>query len=138
MNIKMKRCDGCGEQRPIWKNMVVDGVRNRLCKSCWSCQPGKDNKSKPTQRKPIAPRSSKRSQEEKRYAAKRVMFMMEHQLCQVNISGLCTQRSTDVHHKAGRVADLLVDETEWIAVCRACHDFIHTHPKDAREMGWLK
>jgi hypothetical protein len=66
------------------------------------------------------------------------MFMMQHPLCEVNISGLCKQKSTDVHHKAGRVADLLVDETEWIAVCRACHDFIHAHPKDAREMGYLK
>ena len=64
--------------------------------------------------------------------------MLSHTLCEVNMTGLCTQKSTDVHHVAGRIGSLLLDETQWIAVCRACHDFIHTHPKDARERGWLK
>lgn len=135
MNSKLKLCDGCGKQQVIWKNESVDGIRNRYCKSCWSCRNSNDTKDKPT-RNPIAPRSHKRSQEEKLYAGKRVLFMLSHTLCEANMTGLCTQRSTDVHHKAGRIGSLLLDEAQWMAVCRTCHMWIETHPIEATEMGW--
>jgi hypothetical protein len=137
MNPNKKHCDGCGKQLPIWKNVVVDGIRNRLCKHCWSCHKSNDSNSKPTKnKKPIAPRSHKRSQEERVYTGKRVIFMLEHPMCQANISGLCTHRSTDVHHKAGRVGSLLLDEQLWMSVCRVCHQWIEEHPIEATEQGW--
>jgi uncharacterized CHY-type Zn-finger protein len=132
---KLKICDGCGKPRRIWKNLTEDGVRKRLCKECWSCH--SSHSSKPIkQHKPLAPRSTKRTHEEKIYAGKRVIFMHQHSMCEANISGLCTHKSTDVHHKAGRIGSLLVDETQWMAVCRACHMWIETHPIEATEKGW--
>lgn len=48
------------------------------------------------------------------------------------------QRSRDVHHKAGRLAGNLIDQSTWMAVSRKNHDRIHRNPKWAREMGYLK
>ena len=132
--ISQKKCDGCNKQRVIWKNHVQDGVRKRLCKECWSCQT--IHSYKPTSKKPLAPRSKKRSKQESEYSSKRKIFMLEHPMCQANISGLCTHKSTDVHHKAGRVGSLLLDESKWMAVCRTCHQWIETHPIEATEKGW--
>lgn len=134
---KEKICDGCGKSRPIWKNAMVDGVRHRFCQYCWSCHPENTKSAKKsTSSKPIAPRSHKRSKEEKMYAGKRAIFMSTHQMCEANIVGLCTQKASEVHHKAGRIGDLLLDETKWMAVCRSCHTWIEEHPNEATEMGF--
>jgi len=57
-------------------------------------------------------------------------------MCQAHIPGICTGHATDVHHKAGRVGDLLLDVTYWLAACRACHDWIERHPKEAKVIGF--
>lgn len=141
MNTKLKTCDGCRKEKPIWKNVSIDGVRHRYCKTCWSCHPQNTKAAKTSAtktNKPIAPRSHKRSKQEKLYSAKRAIFMVNNSMCEANIVGLCTQRATDVHHKAGRSGDMLLDESEWMAVCRACHDWIETHPPEATELGFRK
>jgi hypothetical protein len=37
---------------------------------------------------------------------------------------------------AGRVGELYLDETHWLALCRACHFYVEMHPKEAKEMGF--
>jgi len=132
----LKTCDGCGEQRKIWKNLTENGVRKRLCKGCWSCQSKVSYK--PTNKKPLAPRSKKRAKQESEYINKRKIFMEEHPMCQANISGLCTMHSTDVHHIKGRSGELLLEVSEWLSVCRACHQWIETHPVEATALGFRK
>jgi hypothetical protein len=133
----VKICDRCGKERKIWKNLMEDGERRRLCKECWSCQTR--HSLKPTKvKKPIAPRSHKRAKQEKEYSAKRRIFMQDNPICQANISGLCTTQSTDVHHVMGRSGELLLEVAEWLSVCRACHMWIETHPIEATELGFRK
>lgn len=135
---KFKTCDKCHRDKVIWKNVVENGERKRYCKECWSCQTR--HSSKPTSKKPLAPRSKKRAKQEKEYSDKRKIFMSTHPMCQANISGLCTQQSTDVHHiisGSNRNTSFLDDNT-WLSVCRACHSWIHLHPKTARDLGLLK
>tara|TARA_R110002126_G_scaffold79669_10_gene197713 strand:- start:404 stop:820 length:417 start_codon:yes stop_codon:yes gene_type:complete len=136
--MKLKVCDGCQKERPIWKNIVLDGARRRLCKTCWSCHSSKTSVKKPTEAKPIAPRSKKRSKQENIYAGKCAIFKVTHTMCEAAIVGLCTHKTTDVHHIAGRSGDMLLDETEWLAVCRACHNWIETHPIEATELEFRK
>lgn len=45
--------------------------------------------------------------------------------------------ATEVHHKNGRHGARLNDESRWLAVSRAGHDFIHNNPSEARARGWL-
>jgi hypothetical protein len=33
---------------------------------------------------------------------------------------------------------MLLDEDEWMGVCRACHDWIETHPTEATSLGFRK
>lgn len=132
MKIKMKLCDGCGEPRVIWKN---HGGK-RYCQRCWSAHSA-TTKPKPTARqKKLPPRSPKRIKEEAEYSKERKVFLVARPMCEAHIAGICTQHSTDVHHKAGRSGDLYLDKRYWLAVCRACHMWIETHPKEARELGY--
>jgi hypothetical protein len=134
---KLKICDGCHFPKVIWKNVIEEGERRKLCKECWSCH--SSHSRKPTKvKKPIAPRSHKRKAQEKDYSSKRKIFMAEHPMCQANIPGLCTSQSTDIHHVKGRIGELLLDETHWMSVCRACHMYIETHPIEATELGFRK
>ena len=136
MKQKLKECDGCGKETVIWKNH--GGFK--YCKYCWSCQnpKNKDNIQKPTDYK-IPQVSSKRKKKDQEYLKLRERFLTENHLCQVTVAG-CTNGATDVHHTyagANRDAFYLVQST-WRAVCRNCHDWIHSHPTEARVMNWLK
>ena len=52
------------------------------------------------------------------------------------VTPVCTGTAVHQHHKAGRGANL--DNASLIIdVCRSCHDFIHAHPTEAYERGWL-
>jgi hypothetical protein len=131
---KKKICAGCGLESFIWKN--VDGMK--LCKQCSSnTGVAKPSNTKPTARqKPIPPRSQKRTKEEKLYSGKRIIFLQENPMCQAHLPGICTKFSTDVHHKEGRIGDLLLDDTKWLAACRFCHEWIENNPEEAQEKGF--
>lgn len=45
--------------------------------------------------------------------------------------------SNDIHHVKGRVGSNYLDESTWLAVSRFSHDWIHSNPKRARELGLL-
>jgi hypothetical protein len=138
MKTKQKLCDGCGEHRYIWKNVVVNGERQRLCKGCWSCHElNQGYKHKPTSQKPIAPRSPKRAKQERQYSKECRQFKEDNPHCKAAIPGVCTGLTYDVHHKGGRENDLLLYQPWWLATCRMCHEWIHANPKEARELNLL-
>lgn len=83
--------------------------------------------------KPIAKKSAKRTEEEKIYIKKSKLFLEARMLCEVKG---CKRRSEDVHHKAGRTGSLYLDESKWLAVCRAHHAYIEVHPTWAKENGY--
>lgn len=130
---KKKICAGCGLESFIWKN--VGG--KKLCKQCSSNTGVAKLSIKPTAKsKPIAPRSQKRSKEERLYSGKRVIFLQEHPMCEAHLPGICTEYSQEVHHKKGRIGDDLLDETHWLALCHMCHDYIENHREFAMEKGF--
>lgn len=133
-------CDGCGDLNFIWKN---EGG-NRYCKFCWNKRQAmtkgvaKWNVKKITNKpyKPIPSRSHKRKKQESLYARLRREFLLSSPHCQANLPNKCTRQATDVHHKAGRIGNLLNDTKHWLAVCRACHDWIELNPIEAKELGF--
>lgn len=42
-----------------------------------------------------------------------------------------------VHHQAGKVGPLLMDERYWVPACETLHSFIHANPKAARKYGLI-
>jgi hypothetical protein len=134
MQVKLKECDGCHKETVIWKNH--EGYR--YCKLCWSCHKSKDNTQKPT-KSAISQVSSKRKKKDQEYLKLRNRFLTQNHLCQLAVAG-CTNGATDVHHKfsgSDRDTYYLVQST-WLAVCRACHSWIHENPEKARILGHLK
>lgn len=126
-------CDGpCKEVQFIWKNH--EG--KRYCKNCWGAHSGNKQKGKPTVCKtPIPSRSPKRAKEERLYLAKRIIFLSKHPICHAHLPG-CTTQSSQVHHKQGRIAKLLLDEEKWLPVCYSCHQHIEDHPLEAIRLGF--
>jgi hypothetical protein len=83
--------------------------------------------------------TSKRHALNLEYGKKRKAFMALNPWCQVVLEDgkRCRRRSTDCHHRKGRAAFYL-DENTWMAVCHQCHEDIHTQKqKWAREKGYL-
>lgn len=135
MKPSKKFCDGCKTEQFIWKNERG----NRYCKNCWSrVQSVTASKNiKPTiARKPIAPRSKKRATQEREYSKLRKDFLLSSPTCQAKLPTICTIHATDIHHTKGRISDLLTDTNFFLAVCRACHTWIETHPIESKELNF--
>jgi hypothetical protein len=83
--------------------------------------------------------TSKRHALNLEYGKKRKAFMALNPWCQVVLEDgkRCRRRSTDCHHRKGRAAFFL-DQNTWMAVCHQCHEDIHTQKqKWARKQGYL-
>ncbi len=118
---KLKKCAGCSTFKHIWKSHG----KEKYCKECWY------SIEKP---KSISPVSKKKRVEMDEYGKKRTAFLALHSQCQAKLSD-CTGKSTDVHHKKGRIGDDYLNMSTWLAVCRNCHTWIETHPEDAKTLG---
>jgi len=133
MITKMKECNGCHQQKYIYKNVTIDGTRYKLCKDCAFKQ---DVKVQPT-RTQIKKVSDKKKKLDGLYAKLRKVQLEKHSVCQINTTD-CTKQSTEIHHAAYRTGDNFLGVDTWFATCRACHQWVHANPKEARELGFLK
>ena len=94
------------------------------------------------QKKQLKKVSKRRAVEGKIYRAKRGAYLAAHPFCEAGAIFMgsftkCKIFACDVHHRAGRLAGNYLDESTWLPVCRPCHDYIHSHPKQARQLGLL-
>lgn len=85
-------------------------------------------------RKPIKQVSKKLKAAQQEYRTKAIAFKKANPVCQAGLSG-CLVHTSEVHHKAGRIGKLLLDETKWLAICSKCHAYITEHSKEAIELG---
>jgi 2,3-bisphosphoglycerate-independent phosphoglycerate mutase len=83
--------------------------------------------------KPINQISKKQAKKNSDYSAISKQYKKENPICDAQIKGICTTLTVDVHHKKGRIGELLTDTRYFLAVCRECHNHIETHPKFAFE-----
>lgn len=91
---------------------------------------------KPLRRTPLRRCSKKHAKELRTYSALRKQYLALFTHCQITVPG-CTEWATDVHHGAKRGLHLN-DTTNWFSACRHCHDWVHAHAREARELGFLK
>lgn len=81
----------------------------------------------------IRRRSKKRAKQEREYLKLRDWYLSRQPTCEVKG---CNCQSTEIHHKKGRVGDLLTDIRFFLAVCWVCHVYIETQPLWAKERGY--
>ena len=99
-------------------------------------KPEPKSKAKP---KPIKQRSAKRIKDDRVYLKLRSEYLEHNPLCEARLSQ-CTGVSTEIHHThsgTDRNKYYLITPS-WMGVCRNCHNVIHNHPKQAKELGYLK
>lgn len=136
--VKLKICSSCHKERVIWKNVVEGGERKMFCKNCWCTHHITVKKTKKTGHSPLSRQSKKRIIQLSEYSKLIKDFKEKHNVCQAGIPNHCIHKPTDIHHTNGRVNEKLNDTTDWLHICRGCHDWIHTHPKEARLLNLLK
>ena len=85
-------------------------------------------------RKPrrIKPLSKKRAKENKTYNELRNVYLNENPLCEC-----CGNLATEIHHKAGRVGDLLTNTDYFMSICRPCHRMVHDDHNFATENKYI-
>lgn len=86
-------------------------------------------------RKPIKPISDKRKVENIDYLKAREKYLAVHKVCEAKLLG-CKIGANQIHHKAGRIGELLTDESNFLAVCNSCHSLIELNPEMAKEKGF--
>lgn len=118
------KCDDC----PWNDNLQICFIK---------CQIRIDNSKKVKAPYKIPKVSKKRQEEDLQYKVLRQEFLSrkENQICPIS-----KQQTVEVHHTySGKDrAKYYLDTTTWMAVSRDGHNWIHDHPKDAREQGYLK
>ena len=89
----------------------------------------------------LRPVSKKRAGQNKVYSARRREFLLKHlyDCCPVMMAIKNEWHGvTDVHHVQNRESERLNDVSQWMAVSREGHIYLHNHPNTARMHGWLK
>jgi 5-methylcytosine-specific restriction endonuclease McrA len=77
--------------------------------------------------------SKKRSKEYGQYNKVKNAYLALHPKCE-----RCKNKAShDIHHKAGRNGQWLTRYEYFAALCRQCHDWIHSNGKEARKQGWV-
>ncbi len=121
----MIECIECGSDR-------VENAELKLCASCNHAR-RKQERSKPLVIKPIKKVSEKRANQNQVYARLRVEYLEAYPACEVVD---CHNKSTQIHHMAGRENEKLTDTDKFLAVCGACHERITIDSKWAIENGY--
>lgn len=85
------------------------------------------------------PLTARPKQASKEYvAAKRAILTRSNGKCEARVEGVCVGMAHHAHHILRRSQGGTDDESNLLAVCYGCHDWIHTHPAAAKESGFLR
>lgn len=99
-------------------------------------------KSAAPKEKPKRQRISKTAdpEREKIYLAIRDLYLSVNTECKLCVlDSLWTgrvEKATDVHHKKGRIGELLFDVRHFLPVCRNHHTWIEQNPKSSKAWGF--
>ena len=80
----------------------------------------------------LRPVSKKRAKQNKEYSQARMEYLSANSMCEV-----CGKKAGQIHHKRGRFGDRLNKKEYFMAVCMACHNWIHNNPLEAYAKGYL-
>ena len=75
--------------------------------------------------------STKRKKQIRIYNSLRVDYLTKNPLCE-----RCGMPASEIHHKKGRMGDMLNDTSYFMSACRECHLWIEDHPRESREKGF--
>lgn len=121
-------CVCCERKRLIYSR--------KMCQDCYWSDNKKKNEGKQKtikEFKPIPKISQKKKIENLKYQVLRTEFLgkKENQVCPIT-----GKKTTEIHHKKGRVGSLFLDVRYWLAVSREGHKKIEENPVWAKKEGY--
>lgn len=113
--MKLKKCSICGKDVHLFKSIPP------TCANCY----------KP---KAINKVSKKQKETLELYKPKRLKYLDENTECEALLPG-CTVSSTEIHHLEGKATRALyLDENNWMAICRNCHNIVETMGEEVYDL----
>jgi hypothetical protein len=85
------------------------------------------------EKNPMSKVSKKRKSSLALYKKVRVKYLTDFPKCEVRG---CNRFSSEIHHKKGRVGDLLCDTDHFLGCCNTCHQKIEMNPEWAKNEGY--
>ena len=74
-----------------------------------------------------------------RYASARAeVFERSQGRCEAQVEGVCLGRGDQAHHKRRRSQGGQDTPANLLWICRACHDWCHRYPAQAKALGLLE
>lgn len=136
MKTKTIKCKCCQERGTPKNNSTIGYYCEKEACQAEKKKSGIKRVNKKFNKQQIRKVSIKLSKEQAVYRGKRIIFLAENTNCFAKFNG-CFGEATDVHHSRGR-GRYLNDTTTWLPLCRSCHNYIETHPKEAKQKGYSK
>lgn len=121
-------CQYCGKEMQAKRKMPSRSHRN----APGSTAAKKKGGDKPRTR--IKPVSDKQKARNAEYSKLRKAFLEENPRCAI----FHHLPSDQVHHVSGRIGDLFLDTSRWLAVSAEGHRQIHDHPAWAKAQGYIQ
>ena len=75
--------------------------------------------------------STKRKKQVRQYNNLALEYLTKNPLCEK-----CGMVASTIHHKKGRMGELLTDVKYFMSACMDCHNWIEDHPREAKEKGY--
>lgn len=120
--IEFGKCFRCGKIKEI---RAVQG--SQICFDCIEPQQEEEKAVKPYQ---IPKISKKRQKQNREYLQARREYLSKNPIC--GVKG-CSKEAVEIHHKAGRENERLVDSSNFLGVCSSHHRMIELAPEWAKE-----
>lgn len=79
--------------------------------------------------------SDKRASQNRQYLKLRKEYLKANPLCAA-MEVECTRKATTIHHRKGRIGNLLTDTKYFLPVCMNCHNKIEVNPVWAKSKGY--
>jgi len=130
-----KTCNTEGCNNPVFSTGFCSWHQSMRTDSKWLKSLAKKTNKPLAKKRTINPVSDKRLEELATYRPLRDKYLAEHPTCEVRG---CGRKTTNLHHKKGRIGALLYDVKYFMACCELCHPKgIHENPEWARKNGYL-
>lgn len=91
---------------------------------------------RPGKRSKVRKVSPKRAAEHREYVRVATAYLERRPYCEAMVGHMRIVKSTEIHHKRGRVGKLLTDDTNFLGCCSDCHKWIEENRLAAQERGF--
>ena len=79
----------------------------------------------------MKPYSTKRGKQVREYNKLRIEYLIENPDCKK-----CGEPAGTIHHKKGRMGEMLLNTKYWMSACMDCHVWIEDNPEEAKKLGY--